>query len=139
MPLPHVWVVYTLDPLLPAQSLMQNWNPPLHSHLCGWSALEIGWQIQGGSNFPSYCILRYMQIYNEKVFDLLNPNATIKAAEKSKVMNSGLRIRCAFRQKRHLLTALCYSWGKDDQFFVENLFIFECDSAEQVRYDLISV
>lgn len=25
-------------------------------------------------------------------------------------------------------------WGKDDQFFVENLFIFECDDAEQVRF-----
>eukprot|EP00667_Euglena_gracilis_P004802 EG_transcript_4830 len=61
----------------------------------------------------------YMQLYNEKVFDLLNPNATLKAAEKSKgaAGSAGLRIR----------------WGKDDQFFVENLFIFECDDAEQVR------
>eukprot|EP00668_Euglena_longa_P001197 GGOE01001420.1.p1 GENE.GGOE01001420.1~~GGOE01001420.1.p1 ORF type:complete len:832 (+),score=230.34 GGOE01001420.1:91-2586(+) len=59
----------------------------------------------------------YMQLYNEKVFDLLNPNATLKAAEKSKSGSAGLRIR----------------WGKDDQFFVENLFVFECDDAEQVR------
>ena len=36
---------------------------------------------------------RYMQIYNERVFDLLNPNATMKAAEKGKG-TGGLRIRC---------------------------------------------
>lgn len=34
-------------------------------------------------------------------------------------------LRCCFQFNR---------WGKDDQFFVENLFIFECDDAEQVRF-----
>eukprot|EP01012_Entosiphon_sulcatum_P052856 TRINITY_DN7266_c0_g1_i1.p1 TRINITY_DN7266_c0_g1~~TRINITY_DN7266_c0_g1_i1.p1 ORF type:complete len:794 (-),score=173.54 TRINITY_DN7266_c0_g1_i1:11-2392(-) len=58
----------------------------------------------------------YMQLYNEKVYDLLNSNATLKASEKRK-SDGGLRVR----------------WGKNDQFFVENLFVFECDTAEQVR------
>eukprot|EP00760_Papus_ankaliazontas_P027197 PhM_4_TR3208/c0_g1_i1/m.49447/K10395/KIF4_21_27; kinesin family member 4/21/27 len=68
----------------------------------------------------------YLQIYNEKVIDLLNPASsalTLMNAAGSKgrgpgsgAPTSGLRVR----------------WAKTDQFYVENLFIFECDTAEQV-------
>eukprot|EP00906_Rhabdomonas_costata_P015830 RCo022709 len=60
----------------------------------------------------------YMQLYNEKVFDLLNPGNSLKASQKrGPGGDPGLRIR----------------WRKNDQFYVENLFVFECDNASQVR------
>lgn len=49
-----------------------------------------------------------MQIYNEKVFDLLNEHQSYKG--------KGLRIR----------------WSKQEQFTVENLFVFECENEQQV-------
>lgn len=51
----------------------------------------------------------FMQLYNERVSDLLNP-ATRSAKE-------GLKIR----------------WTRNDHFEVENLFVFECDNADQMR------
>ncbi|KAL4428978.1 hypothetical protein ABPG74_011174 [Tetrahymena malaccensis] len=48
--------------------------------------------------------LSYLQIYNEKIYDLLNPESS-----------KGLRIR----------------WSKKDQFSVENLFVFECQNANE--------
>ena len=51
----------------------------------------------------------FLQLYNERVMDLLNPS--------SMQMKEGLRIR----------------YTRDDHFNVENLFIFDCDTAEQVR------
>lgn len=54
----------------------------------------------------------FLQIYNEKVFDLLN-TSKIKKTPGNK-QNEGLRIR----------------WSKNDQFQVENLFIFKCNDAE---------
>eukprot|EP01059_Diplonema_ambulator_P032394 TRINITY_DN6335_c0_g1_i1.p1 TRINITY_DN6335_c0_g1~~TRINITY_DN6335_c0_g1_i1.p1 ORF type:complete len:758 (+),score=216.30 TRINITY_DN6335_c0_g1_i1:239-2512(+) len=54
----------------------------------------------------------YFQIYNEKITDLLN-----MAWKKDKTEKGGLRIR----------------WNKNNTFYVENLFIFECDSASQAR------
>ena len=63
----------------------------------------------------------FLQIYNEKVFDLLNPSSvggltalrkTSAAFEKDM---QGLRIR----------------WTKKDQFVVENLYVFECQSHEE--------
>jgi len=51
--------------------------------------------------------LSFLQIYNEKILDLLNPSPTIGG--KGGLQN-GLRLR----------------WNKDEQFSVENLFIFEC-------------
>lgn len=52
-----------------------------------------------------------MQIYSEKVFDLLNlSNLNPKKDTK------GLRLR----------------WNKKDQFVVENLFIYECQTEEEV-------
>ena len=61
----------------------------------------------------------YYQIYNEKVFDLLNsPWQTGNRTQREKVdPNRGLRIR----------------WSKNNTFYVENLFIYECDTAAQVR------
>ena len=51
----------------------------------------------------------FLQIYNEKVFDLLN-TSKIKRHGKQE----GLRIR----------------WSKSEQFSVENLFVFKCNDAE---------
>ena len=48
----------------------------------------------------------YMQIYNEKIYDLLNLQ---------KEAGSGLRLR----------------WTKEEQFQVENLFVFEVKNAEE--------
>lgn len=57
-----------------------------------------------------YC--SFLQIYNEKIFDLLNlANIPLKGSPDGM---SGLRMR----------------WNKTEQFIVENLFIFECFSAE---------
>ena len=63
----------------------------------------------------------FLQIYNEKVFDLLNPSSVtgLTALRKNnmgfdKDMN-GLRIR----------------WTKKDQFVVENLYVFECQTHEE--------
>jgi len=54
----------------------------------------------------------FLQIYNEKVFDLLNlANLPFKGSMSN---INGLKIR----------------WNKTDQFIVENLFIFECFAAE---------
>eukprot|EP00759_Apiculatamorpha_spiralis_P048013 PhF_6_TR43397/c1_g1_i1/m.66632/K10394/KIF3A; kinesin family member 3A len=74
---------------------------------------------------PRYRIkCSYLQIYNEKVIDLLNPATSAMSLMNGKkgggpgsgAVTSGLRVR----------------WAKNDQFFVENLFIFECDTADQV-------
>lgn len=62
-----------------------------------------------------------MQIYNEKVFDLLNPSSVGGLTALRKTTNafdkdqSGLRIR----------------WTKKDQFVVENLYVFECQTAAE--------
>jgi hypothetical protein len=50
----------------------------------------------------------FLQIYNEKVYDLLN-------VQSGQLNASGLRIR----------------WNKEEQFKVENLFVFECKSPEE--------
>jgi hypothetical protein len=47
----------------------------------------------------------YMQLYNEKIYDLLNPAAS-----------EGLKLR----------------WSQQDQFTVENLFVFECRTADEL-------
>lgn len=54
----------------------------------------------------------FLQIYNEKVFDLLN-KANLKNDPK-KQGQQGLKIR----------------WSKTDQFQVENLFVFRCNDAD---------
>ena len=54
----------------------------------------------------------FLQIYNEKIFDLLNlSNMPMKGSPEGM---SGLRMR----------------WNKNEQFIVENLFIFECFSVD---------
>jgi hypothetical protein len=63
----------------------------------------------------------FLQIYNEKVFDLLNPASVGALTQLRKTQNlldkdmQGLRIR----------------WTKKDQFVVENLYVFECQSYEE--------
>jgi kinesin family protein 4/21/27 len=56
------------------------------------------------SKIRIYC--SYMQIYNEKIYDLLNLK---------KEISQGLRLR----------------WTKEEQFQVENLFVFEVKNAEE--------
>ena len=53
----------------------------------------------------------FLQIYSEKVYDLLNLNSL-----NPKKDTKGLRLR----------------WNKKDQFLVENLFIYECQTEEEV-------
>ena len=60
----------------------------------------------------------YLQIYNEKVFDLLNSTNTSSVGGQKQIKDGeqGLRIR----------------WTKKEQFIVENLFVFECQSPQEV-------
>ena len=64
----------------------------------------------------------FLQIYNERVFDLLNPDSTpftnveeidLRDGRTKQLAPPGLRIR----------------WTKKEQFVVENLFVFECHSS----------
>lgn len=71
-------------------------------------------------HFSVFC--SFLQIYNEKVFDLLNPSSVGGLTALRKKGNGqfdtdqgGLRIR----------------WTKKDQFVVENLYVFECSSYEE--------
>lgn len=63
----------------------------------------------------------FLQIYNEKVFDLLNPSSVGALTALRKTSGSfdkemaGMRIR----------------WTKKDQFVVENLYVFECQGSEE--------
>jgi hypothetical protein len=54
----------------------------------------------------------FLQIYNERIFDLLNPSSVNPRSNTNNI--EGLRLR----------------WSKQDQFTVENLFLFECKSPE---------
>ena len=63
----------------------------------------------------------FLQIYNEEVFDLLNPQIVQGPNKRGGGPNSldgqvGLRIR----------------WTKKDQFVVENLYVFETANAREV-------
>jgi len=64
-------------------------------------------QIKASKDRTYSIALSFLQIYNEKIFDLLNPSSALAAKNG---MQTGLRLR----------------WNKDEQFSVENLFIFEC-------------
>ena len=57
-----------------------------------------------------YCSM--LEIYNERIFDLLNPEQVNKLSN----LAPGLRMR----------------WNKRDQFLVENLYIYECQSADDI-------
>lgn len=61
---------------------------------------------EGGKYYRVYC--SFLQIYNEKIYDLLNANS---------LEGQGLRLR----------------WNKEDQFKVENLFVFEVENYEEAR------
>lgn len=52
-----------------------------------------------------------LEIYNERIFDLLNP----EQVSKLNVQAPGLRLR----------------WNKRDQFVVENLFVYECQTSKE--------
>ena len=63
-----------------------------------------------GLNFTVYC--SYVQLYNENIYDLLNP-AQLK---------KGLKLR----------------WNKQEEFFLENLFLHPCYSSQEVMSHLHS-
>jgi kinesin family protein 4/21/27 len=76
-----------------------------------------------GKHVNIFC--SFLQIYNERVFDLLNPESTPDVLRGSSNTDksfdhftmqqpAGLRIR----------------WTKKEQFVVENLFVFECGTAD---------
>jgi hypothetical protein len=86
----------------------------------GASAASGGCTSGGSSGGSTSCVVRlsFLQIYNEKIFDLLNPSITVSQREAGGRGDefSGLRLRWD-AAKRH--------------FFVENLFQYECSSAEE--------
>lgn len=55
-----------------------------------------------------------MEIYNEKIYDLLNPDQV------SRMENNGpgLKLR----------------WNKRDQFVVENLYVFTCNNIDEAQF-----
>jgi len=61
-----------------------------------------------GKIYRVYC--SFLQIYSEKIYDLLNTNAL-------QGQGQGLRLR----------------WNKEDQFKVENLFVFEVENAAEAK------
>ena len=61
---------------------------------------------EGKKHFRIYC--SFLQIYNEKIYDLLNVNS---------LQEGGLRLR----------------WNKEDQFKVENLYVFEVETENEAR------
>lgn len=64
----------------------------------------------GKKKYTVYC--SFLQIYKEKIFDLLN-KSQVKALVQE---GPGLKLR----------------WNKDDHFTVENLYTFECKNPEAV-------
>ena len=62
----------------------------------------------------------FLQIYNEKVFDLLNASSV-----------NGLTATKKFIQNEKDMQGLRIRWTKKDQFIVENLYVFECQSAQE--------
>ncbi|CAI2381337.1 unnamed protein product [Moneuplotes crassus] len=65
---------------------------------------------QSGHSFRIYC--SFLQLYQEKILDLLNPNHSKKSA----FQGTGLKLR----------------WNKLDIYTVENLYNFECKSPEEL-------
>ena len=55
----------------------------------------------------------FLQIYNEKIYDLLN-KATLNSKKAIGGKDLGLKMR----------------WSKNEQFTVENLFLFRCNDEE---------
>ena len=59
--------------------------------------------------------VQYIQLYNEKVYDLLNTNKQKIVASKKKAISQGLKL------KMNALT---------DEVLIENVFVFECAGVE---------
>lgn len=57
----------------------------------------------------------FLQIYNERIYDLLNP--TVGNPRNPTTNSEGLRLR----------------WSKHEEFSVENLFVFECINANELN------
>lgn len=70
---------------------------------------------QGSRNYTVYC--SYLQIYNEKIFDLLNPAPFHDGNSGS---STGLKLRCKY-----------------DTFMVDNLYTFECKTKKDM-FDLFN-
>ena len=70
------------------------------------------------SNRHFSVFVSFLQIYNEKVFDLLNPQIVQGVGKRGGSIEgqAGLRIR----------------WTKKDQFVVENLYVFETATPQEV-------
>ncbi len=66
----------------------------------------------------SYTVsMSFLQIYSEKIYDLLNPASLNNRTLSMNAPNiEGLRLR----------------WNKDEQFTVENLFLFECKNDQEL-------
>ena len=86
---------------------------------------QIERQKQETSTRQTSVFVSFLQIYNEKVFDLLNPTSAslvVKKQSSAKVQGASL----------DQLPGLRMRWTKKDQFVVENLYIFEAFSAKEV-------
>lgn len=67
----------------------------------------------------------FLQIYNEKVFDLLNSSSIMNLT--SKKVSGGAPSNASDKQQQ----GLRIRWSKKDQFVVENLYVFECQSPDE--------
>eukprot|EP00899_Mesostigma_viride_P022462 jgi/Mesvir1/33/Mv19461-RA.3 len=66
----------------------------------------------------------YVQIYKEQVYDLLNPNILYKIPDTHDVPED--------ERQRHIPTqGLRMRWGRREGFYLENVYKFECGTAEQ--------
>jgi kinesin family protein 4/21/27 len=86
---------------------------------------QIERQKQETSTRQTSVFVSFLQIYNEKVFDLLNPTSAslvVKKPSSNKAQGASL----------DQLPGLRMRWNKKDQFVVENLYIFEAFSAKEV-------
>eukprot|EP00347_Sterkiella_histriomuscorum_P001469 403371916 len=83
----------------------------------------------GVSKTKHYSVfVSFLQIYNEKVFDLLN-QSSINSLGTKKPRNQTNKDSNIDVQKQ--MQGLRIRWTKKDQFVVENLYVFECQTPEE--------
>ncbi|CCW60596.1 unnamed protein product [Phytomonas sp. EM1] len=68
----------------------------------------------------------YYQIYNETVSDLLRPQRKANARQPSSAANGARKLDSADKGLR-------IRWQRDNTFRVENLFLYHCERAEEMR------